>query len=321
MAGALEGVLLGTGIALLVAAVVAVSGSWVLYRRVFRPRASSREAAHGFTPWEFHADYVDAELVTHDGVRFRVWHLRQLGSAQVVVVAHGHRGSRQDVLGVATALWRKGFNVFVPALRGSPGADRAPITMGSREVAELHATIGFARRQIPAARIGLLGYSMGAVACMLAAAGEPSVEALLLDSAFSDLGRLLHDHLRRVALVRGRTVVWLTSQWLRLRAGSTIADASPLRVLGFIEPRPVFFVHGTDDTVVPAYHSRRLYEAYRGAKELWLVPGGEHCAGYFADRELYCERVAGFFARHLQLARRTSVRLLSDDGEPLDLTS
>jgi hypothetical protein len=40
-----------------------------------------------------------------------------------------------------------------------------------------------------------------------------------------------------------------------------------------------------------------------------------HTGAYFADRSLYVERVAGFFARHLQLARTHGHLRLVDDEE------
>src|SRR5919199_564113 len=168
-----------------------VALSALLYARVFVPPRPHVLDDFMFTPWEFQADYEEVDLVTADGVAFGAWFFRQPGSPQTVIISGGHKGQRQNVLQIAVALWRKGFNVLVYSYRGMPASDRAPVTMGIKEVQELQAVIAFARRRIKDARIGLLGYSMGAVVSMLGAAGEPGVEALVLDSPFSDLRRLL----------------------------------------------------------------------------------------------------------------------------------
>src|SRR5438105_15793297 len=117
-----------------------------------------------FTPFEFQADYEEVELATADGVNFGAWHFRQPGSPQTVIISGGHKGQRQGALGIAVALWRKGFNVVLYSYRGIPGSHRAPITFGIQEVLEVQAVIAFARKRIGNGRIGLLGHSIGAAA-------------------------------------------------------------------------------------------------------------------------------------------------------------
>src|ERR671937_1884050 len=196
----------------------------ILYARIFVPPRPAEFYDFIFTPWEFQADYEEIDLVTADGIAFGAWYFRQPGSPQTVIISGGHKGQRQNVLQIAIALWRKGFNVLVYSYRGMPGSDRAPVTMGIKEVQELQATIAFARRRVKEARIGLLGYSMGAVVSLLGAAGEPDVTALVLDSPFSDLRQLLNETVRRVSMLPGQPFVALASIWLMWRAGCRMSD-------------------------------------------------------------------------------------------------
>ncbi len=292
-----------------------VTLSVLLYRRLFVPARPDWLDDFMFTPWEFQANYEEVDLATVDGVAFGAWFFRQTGSRQVIVVSPGHKGRRQDVLGISVALWRKGFNVLCYSYRGMPASDRVLVTMGVREVQELAAAIAFARRRVRDARIGLLGYSMGAVVSLLGAAGDPSVEALVLDSPYCDLRQVLRENVRRQTLLPGAPFVAAVSLWLRLRHGVRLADSSPIAVLSGLEPRPLFFIHGGADTTTSVQHSRRLYDAYRGPREIWIVQGTPHTGGYFADRPLYIERVAGFFARNLGLKTAGPLRLVGDEDE------
>ncbi|MDQ2922815.1 MAG: alpha/beta fold hydrolase [Candidatus Dormibacteraeota bacterium] len=305
-----ESYLVLAGVALLV---LYVAVSFQLYRRAFVPDRPVFLDDFTFTPFEFQADYEEAELVTADGVTFGAWHFRQAGSPQTVIVSGGHKGQRQNSLGIAAALWRKGFNVVLYSYRGMPGSDRAPITLGIKEVLELQAVIAFARKRIPNAKIGLLGYSMGAVVSLLGAAGEPGVEALVLDSPFSDLRALMIENMRRATKLPGSPFVWLADCMLWLRTRSWMSECSPREVLSSLEPRPLFFIHGGADEITSVNHSRRLYDAYRGPREIWIVQGAPHTGAYFADRPLYVERVAGFFARHLGLDVSGHLRLVEDE--------
>ena len=290
-----------------------VALSYQVYRRAFKPPRSAWLDDFSFTPFEFQVDYEDVELVTADGINFGAWHFRQPGSPQTVIISGGHKGQRQDALGIAVALWRKGFNVVLYSYRGMPGSDRAPITFGIKEVLELQAAIAFARKRIPNARIGLLGYSMGAVVSLLGAAGEPGVQALVLDSPFSDLRRLLIENVRSSSRLPGTPFVWLAGVMFWLRTHSSMSACRPLDVLSSLEPRPLFFIHGGADNITNVNHSRRLYDAYRGPREIWIVQGAPHTGAYFADRPLYVERVAGFFARHLGLDVSSHLRLVEEE--------
>ncbi len=287
--------------------------SYVLYRRAFVPLKPPALEDFSFTPYEFQADYEDVDLTAADGTSFGAWYFRQPGSPQTVIVSGGHKGQRQNLLGISMALWRKGFNVIAYSYRGMLGSDRAPVTFGIKEVLELQAAVAFARKRIPNARIGLLGYSMGAVVSLLGAAGEPGVEALVLDSAFSDLRTLLAENVRRAIKLPGSPFVWAAGLMLRLRSGCRISDCSPQAVLSSLEPRPLFFIHGGADEITSVNHSRRLYDAYRGPREIWIVQGAPHAGAYFADRPLYVERVAGFFARHLGLSVSGHLRLVEEE--------
>ncbi len=287
--------------------------AYQVYRRAFVPPRPLWLDDFTFTPFEFSADYEDVELVTADGINFGAWHFRQPGSPQTVIVSGGHKGQRQGALGIAVALWRKGFNVVLYSYRGMPGSDRAPVTFGIKEVLELQAAIAFARKRIPNARIGLLGYSMGAVVTMLGAAGEPGVQALVLDSPFSDLRQLMIENVRNASHLPGTPFVWLAGVMFRLRTRHRLSECRPLDVLSSLEPRPLFFIHGGADAITNVNHSRRLYDAYRGPREIWIVQGAPHTGAYFADRPLYVERVAGFFARHLGLDVSSHLRLVEEE--------
>ena len=303
-----------TLIVLLAALLVACVGACAyLYNRLFVPRRSAWLDDFLFTPWEFQADYEEVELETADGVHFGAWFFRQPGSPQTVVVSPGHKGQRQAVLGICILLWRKGFNVVTYSYRGMPGSDRRRVTLGIDEVNELQAAIAFARQRVKGARIGLLGYSMGAVVSLLGGAGEPSIEAFVLDSPFSDLGRLLKENVTSFTHLPGTPIVVLVDLLLRLRSGHRLAEASPLAVLSALEPRPLFFIHGGADAVTGVHHSRLLYDNYRGPREIWVVQGAPHTGAYFADRELYVERVAAFFGRHLGLSRPNQLRLIEEE--------
>jgi pimeloyl-ACP methyl ester carboxylesterase len=121
------------------------------------------------------------------------------------------------------------------------------------------------------------------------------------------------ENVRRAAKLPGSPFVWLAGVMLWARTRCRISECSPQDVLTSLEPRPLFFIHGGADEITSVNHSRRLYDAYRGPREIWIVQGAPHTGAYFADRQLYVERVAGFFARHLGLDVSGHLRLVEEE--------
>src|SRR3979490_256883 len=78
-----------------------------VYRRAFLPARPSFLDDFTFTPFEFQADYEEVELVTADGVNFGAWLFRQPGSPQTVIVSGGHKGQRQNSLGISAGRGRQ----------------------------------------------------------------------------------------------------------------------------------------------------------------------------------------------------------------------
>ena len=62
---------------------------------------------------------------------------------------------------------------------------------------------------------------------------------------------------------------------------------------------PVFFIHGDEDTKIPAHHSKQLYESAVGDKELWIAEGVGHLGTFLKYRHEYETRVLDFFRRTL----------------------
>lgn len=67
-----------------------------------------------------------------------------------------------------------------------------------------------------------------------------------------------------------------------------------LRMLA-TRPFPVLLVCGARDHNVPCRHSKRLFEAATGPKQLWVVRGAGHAAALGKAPAEFERRVLGFF--------------------------
>ena len=251
------------------------------------------------TPSDFGLPYERVLLTAGDGVRIECWRILHPRPAGALILLHGFGASKADLLDLAKELHPSfPFNLLLVDFRAHGGSGGGLISFGLKEVLDVEAALealsGDPRtRGLP---VGCYGVSMGGAVALLAAARYPLIRAVAADSSYADLGQAiaraqwLTYHIPRVPL--GQAVLWGTE----LRLGCRLSALSPEGVIGRIAPRPVLLIHGGRDLGIPPEQGRRLYEAARGPRDLWVVPEAEHAACFYKRREEYMRRVGGFFS-------------------------
>jgi fermentation-respiration switch protein FrsA (DUF1100 family) len=257
--------------------------------------------AYTFSPWELQVEYEPVEFVS-GGLAIRGWWLPQPGSQQVVIGCTGHRGAKHELLGIGSGLWRAGNNVLLFDFRGRGASEGDVCSLAFHEIADLRSAVEYVSARMPDARLGVIGYSMGAAVALLVAAQEPRIRAVVADSAFATMRDVIAFAYQRHRLP-AVPVVHLADAINRRRYGYGYAAVEPIRTVAAISPRPLLLIHGDQDMTIPVEHSRRLLKAAGEPKELWIVPDVGHCGGYFAGRSQYVSRVASFFADALTEVR------------------
>lgn len=247
---------------------------------------------YALSPFEVGVEADDVTLGAADGTRLAAWWMDRPDATRVVVVAHGHRGSKADMLGIGPGLWREGYAVMLVDFRGSGDSADGPQSLGHYEQQDLVAAIDWVAEHRPGCELSLVGFSMGAATSLLVAAADHRVARVVADSPFADMRGVIAfaaEHLRLPPV----PLVGLVDHVTRLRYGYRFGDVAPVDVVDRIAPRPLLLVHGTDDHVIPVEHARRLAARAPHAR-LWVVEGVDHCGAYFADRPGYIRTVADF---------------------------
>ncbi len=283
--------LAGAAAALAGIGAVGVAGltAWTLNAR---PRPA---LPYTFTPFEVQVPAQDLRLTAADGVPVAGWLLPRPEATSVVICCHGHRGSKADMLGLGPGLWRAGHEVVLLDFRGCGESGDGPASLALYEQQDLRVVVDWVATHRPGRRISVVAFSMGAATAILAAADDPRVERLVLDSPFARMDDLVAANLRRRRLPAG-PVLALADLVNRVGYGYRYAQVRPVEVVARLAPRPVLLLHATEDSVVPYRHALELLAASGDGTELVTFEGLDHCGGYFADRPGYIARVAAFLA-------------------------
>ncbi len=275
-----------------------------------------------FTPSDFNwSRWQTVHFSSADGLRLEGWFVpptTQRHGATVIFV-HGLGSNRGELLGEAIALARHGYGALLFDLRSHGRSEGRLSTLGYHEVQDIRGAVRFllSRREVDRKYNGLVGHSIGAVAGLRAAARIPAIRAVVAESAFANLrDNITQGFVAKTGLppfLLARLAVWIGEH----AAGLRVEQLSPLDDLPRIAPRPIMFVHGSQDPVVNVENSVKLHRAARGPKRLVIIPGAGHSRLLDSDPGRFERDLVAFFDQHLQpdetqrilIRRRPNVRL------------
>lgn len=242
-------------------------------------------------------------IPTADGLTLDGWFIPEAGAERTIVICHGAGANKGNFIWFLGPLANRGYNVLFFDFRAHGGSDGRTTTYGIREQNDVLAAVQWLKLNRPnqSRRIVGLGSSQGSLALALAAAREPRIDAIVLDSPF-----VSPRELQRATSTRFPVVGPLLGDWflgaMSLQTGTDFFDVSAEQAVRDMGPRPLMVVHGDDDFVMPKSHSQRLYDAASGPRELWFGPGPHSNIITDAPSE-YADRLFTFLDRCLGPAR------------------
>ncbi len=258
----------------------------------------SRPAARvvGAAPPELQARNLT--LPTDQGGSVAGWYTHGTPGAGAVLLLHGVRGDRRDMLGRARFLHAAGYAVLLIDLPAHGESSGAAISFGLREAAGVRAALAWLRRQLPGERVGVIGVSLGAAALVLSHSAPPPA-AVVLESMYPTIGEAVRNRLAmRVGPLGGAMAPLLLWQ-LPLRLGVAPEHLQPLDYVAALGA-PLLLISGSADEHTAAAETRRLFAAAREPKALWLVDSAAHVNLHAHDPGAYEARVLAFLAAHLR---------------------
>jgi fermentation-respiration switch protein FrsA (DUF1100 family) len=250
------------------------------------------------TPAEYGLDYEEITFPAADGMSLGgVW-IPFPGSQRAIIILHGHGGSMDWDIQRAPYFHEAGFNVMLFDFRahGRSGGNLA--TFGYLERQDVAGAVTFLKRR-GMKRIGLLGFSYGGMASMLAAPLCPEVNAVVSDGGPARQRSAVAGRVTELGLPRwlGPFLGWLTVAATSVRLGVNLFRYEPVRWVGQIAPRPILFIHGELDQYLPDFDE--LYAAAGEPKQAWRLPGVHHTKASEVYPDEFYRRVVGFFQENL----------------------
>ncbi|MEW5960354.1 MAG: alpha/beta fold hydrolase [Chloroflexota bacterium] len=238
----------------------------------------------------------DISLTTGDGLQLAGWYSPG-AQPQAVIVVHGINANRMAVLPEASILAGAGYHLLLLDLRGHGRSQGDQLTYGYREALDVLAAIDYLDRRPEVEQIAALGTSFGGAAVARAAALDPRLQAVIIESSYSSLPDAVDDAFDNLSFFPRQPFAPLLIGLAERRVGVSIRQVDSARDLATLSPRAVMIIHGNDDTMFPPRHAQKMYDAAGEPKELWLIEGLGHGNPAIEHEAEFRARVLSFLER------------------------
>lgn len=251
-----------------------------------------------------HLPLDEIVFLSRDGARLIGWFLPRMDNtnpsrAGTVILLHGYRDRKDQMLPHADYLHRAGHNVLLFDFRASGGSEGDAVTFGAREQGDVSGAIDYlaARGDVDVELVGLQGLSLGAAVAIMAAANDDRISGVIAEAPFKDLpSEIAHSFESRIGLPQfpfAPITVWITEQRLGIRASAI----SPLQAVTKLEGRSLLIIDDELDESIAPGSARSVFDAALDPKLYWIAPQAAHAEGHRDATIEYEHQVLTFWAR------------------------
>ncbi len=180
---------------------------------------------------------------------------------------------------LAKTMAKEGFAVVTFCFRGTGTSEGDFDIVGWTH--DLEAVIEYLWEypDIDDAHISLVGFSAGASVSICVAAQDKRVSAVIACASPADFCAISESdkpqtsvsYFRKIGIIRNPVFPSSLQEWL-----NDFRKTNAIHSVSDIAPRPLLLVHASQDPVVPAVNSRKLYEKAGEPKQIVIIEGTEH---------------------------------------------
>lgn len=234
-----------------------------------------------------------------DGQQLAGWWVPGEAGQGAVLLLHGVRGNRLQMLARARWLQRQGIASLLVDLPAHGESSGERVGFGRLEAPAVDAALAWLRARAPGERLGAIGVSLGG-ASLLFARRELALDALVLESVYPTIDDAVRNRLAmRLGTTAARALTPLLLAQLPWRLGFGADQLRPVEAIRGVNA-PVLVASGSLDAHTPWPEAETLFAAARDPWALWRVDGAAHVDLHdFAPRDDEA-RIGPWLRHHLR---------------------
>ena len=280
-------------VGLAVSVVVVIALTWVAGADLTEP--TNRDITIGRPPLDLEASNIT--FASGSGSLIHGWLSPGKPGQGAVILLHGLRGDRRDMVSRAEFLRARGYSVLLFDFQGHGESRGSRLTFGDLESRDVTAAIQYVHHKLPDEQVGVIGVSLGAAAFVLAEE-RPAVAAVVLEQMYPTIQQAVAGRARQYVGPLGPVLAPLLMVQVQARLKIPANRLRPIDRMGQIGA-PVLIVNGTQDSYTSIEDARALFAASSNPKELWAVEGAGHVNLHAFAKAQYEQRVGDFLGRYM----------------------
>jgi len=240
----------------------------------------------------------DVTFSSASGATIHGWLVTPATNRGVVILQHGVRGCRTDMVDRARFLYAASYTVLLFDFQAHGESVGKQITFGHLESRDSQAAIAFVKQRFPGQPIGVIGVSLGGATALLA---EPplDVQALVIELAFPDIVTATKDRLEWMMCRPARLLSPLLTCQIPMRIGVKLDDLRPIDRVAEIKT-PKLFLNGTRDPRTKFSEAQEMFARAAEPKIFFPVEGASHVDLHHFLGDRYERLILDFLEKNLK---------------------
>lgn len=236
-------------------------------------------------------------LHTSDGLLLSGLLVKRKNAKYAVLACHGYHLGKESMFHCLDLF--PDAHVLFFDFRAHGESEGTLTSLGYYEKKDVKAVVDYLRTNTETAHLPLIGigFCMGAASLLSALSDTVVLDAVILDSCFSDLKEQWRSHLRKHYSLFLSLFSPVMHYVLFLFAGVDVGSVSPREWIKDIEI-PFLIIHSRDDEIIS---DQAAYDLYEHAKQvqLWVVDGSKHGKIWKEYQDSYKEKVFRFVSKNI----------------------
>lgn len=243
----------------------------------------------------------DVTLTTFDGLKLKGKFVKCENARGTIILMHGFKGNFASDYGVVFEDYKSfGLNILAFRQRSHGESEGKYVTFGVKEHKDLLEIIKYHNQTYGEIPLFISGLSMGASTVLYASNKDlpKNVKALSADCGFTSPYEIVLKVVNETLHFNAKFLMWGVNFWCKLIAGFDLKEFNSVEILKTAK-RPILFIHGTNDELVPVEMTKRAYEACTSEKQLVLVEGAGHGLSYILEPQRVKDAFTNFYEKHI----------------------
>ena len=240
----------------------------------------------------------EVSFLSQSGSTIKGWMLEAKQGKGGVLLLHGVRSNRLQMLNRAKFLQKEGYDVLLFDFQAHGESKGESITFGHLESLDVEAAYAYLEDRLCNPTIAVIGVSLGGASALLSSV-KTKAQVLVLESVYPSIEQAIDDRMKIYLGSMGEYFSPLLTLQLEPRLGFGIDKLRPIDEVSKVTSA-VLVVAGEKDIHTTLQESKQLFSKANEPKELWIVKGAKHVDFDALLGKEYEERILDFLDEYME---------------------